>query len=87
MRYIYIVKCKDNSLYTGIAKDYKKRINDHNTSKVWAKYTKSRRPVVLVWKKKVVDVNTAMKLEYTIKRFSREKKEELIAHPRMRLWI
>ena len=78
MRVVYIVRCKDDTLYTGIAKDLEKRISDHNTSKVWAKYTKARRPVVLVWNKSVKDRNVAAQLEYKIKRIGKAKKEELI---------
>lgn len=78
MRFVYILRCKDNSLYTGITNNLEKRIFDHNNSKIWAKYTKSRRPVKLVWKKKVSDKNTASKLEYKIKRMWKQKKEELI---------
>lgn len=78
MRFVYIVRCNDDTLYTGIAKDLEKRISDHNTSVVWAKYTKSRRPVTLVWNKKVKDRIVAAKLEYKIKRFDRERKKKLI---------
>ncbi|MCF7834714.1 GIY-YIG nuclease family protein [Candidatus Gracilibacteria bacterium] len=78
MRFVYILRCKDNSLYTGITNNLEKRIFDHNNSKIGAKYTKSRRPVKLVWKKKVSDKNTASKLEYKIKRMGKQKKEELI---------
>ena len=82
MRFVYIVICNDDSLYTGIAKDLEKRISDHNTSSVWAKYTKSRRPVSLVWYTQVADRILAAKLEYKIKKMWREKKEELIASHR-----
>lgn len=78
MWYIYILRCKDKTLYTGITNDITKRIFDHNNSRCGAKYTKSRRPVELVRSKKVKDKVTAMKLEYTTKRLSREKKEEVI---------
>jgi len=76
---VYIVRCNDNSLYTGIAKDLAKRISDHNISKTWAKYTKSRRPVILVWSKKVSNRKEASQLELKIKKLWREKKEEIIA--------
>ncbi len=78
MRFVYIVSCNDGTLYTWITNNLEKRIADHNSSSLWAKYTKSRRPVVLVRHKKVADRNTAAKLEYSIKRMSREKKEQLI---------
>ena len=78
MRYVYMVRCSDTTLYTGIAKDVEKRIFDHNTSKVGAKYTKSRRPVTLVRHKRFPDRNTASKEEYRIKRIGKEAKEKLI---------
>lgn len=79
MRFVYIVRCIDNSLYTGITNDLDKRMFDHNNSKTWAKYTKSRRPVVLVWNTKVIDRNTASKLELKIKKMGKQKKEEIVA--------
>ncbi|MFZ2150786.1 MAG: GIY-YIG nuclease family protein [Candidatus Absconditicoccaceae bacterium] len=79
MRFVYIVRCNDNSLYTGIAKDLTKRISDHNNSKTGAKYTKSRRPVDLIWSKKVADRNEASKLELQIKKLGKQQKEEMIA--------
>jgi len=78
MRYVYMLRCNDKTLYTGITNDLKKRVLAHNTSKAWARYTKSRRPVKLVWNKKVKDKITAMKLEYATKRIGKEKKEELV---------
>jgi putative endonuclease len=75
---VYIVRCSDETLYTGIAKDLEKRISDHNSSSVGAKYTKSRRPVKLVRHKKVKDRNVASKEEYRIKRIGKEKKEALL---------
>ncbi len=78
MRYVYMLRCNDATLYTGITNDVEKRIFDHNNSKIWAKYTKSRRPVALIRKKRMKDKIAAMKLEYKIKRLSREKKKELI---------
>ena len=78
MRYVYMVRCSDETLYTGIAKDLEKRISDHNTSSVGAKYTKSRRPVTLVRKKKFKDRATASKEEYRIKRIGKERKEQML---------
>ena len=75
---VYIVRCHDDTLYTGMTKDLEKRVFDHNNSKIWAKYTKARRPVKLVWHQKVGERNDAAKLEFQIKKFAREKKEELI---------
>lgn len=79
MRWVYIVRCKDNSLYTGIAKDLTKRIYDHNHSKTGARYTKSRRPVTLIWSQKVADRNEASKLELKIKKLWKQQKEKMIS--------
>jgi len=78
MRFTYIVKCKDNTLYTGFTNNIKKRVFDHNNSKIWAKYTKSRRPVKLVRKQKTESKISAMQLEYRIKKITREKKQKII---------
>ncbi len=79
MRYTYIVRCADNTLYTGITNNLEKRIFDHNNSKIWAKYTKSRRPVKLVRNKESKNKALAMKLEYKIKNITKHKKEEMIS--------
>jgi len=78
MRFTYIIRCADNTLYTGITNDLEKRIFDHNNSKIWAKYTKSRRPVKLVRSQKSEDKVSAMQLEYKIKKIPKQKKENLL---------
>lgn len=78
MWYVYMVRCNDNTLYTGITNDLEKRIIDHNTSKAWAKYTKGRRPVKLVRSKKVKDKSMAAKREYAIKQMKKSEKELLV---------
>lgn len=78
MRFVYIVRCKDNSLYTGITKDVAKRIDEHNNSPLWAKYTRNKRPINLVWSKEVEDRSSATKLEQQIKKLTKIQKEELI---------
>ncbi|MFA7717296.1 MAG: GIY-YIG nuclease family protein [Candidatus Absconditabacterales bacterium] len=78
MRYVYILRCKDKTLYTGITNDTEKRLHDHNNSTCGARYTKSRRPVKLIWKKRMKDRVAAMKMEYKVKRLSRARKEELV---------
>ena len=77
MNYTYILKCKDDSLYTGWTNDLKKRITSHNAGK-GAKYTKARRPVELVYYEKFQTREEAMKREYAIKQLSRKEKEALI---------
>lgn len=76
--YIYIVKCADSSYYTGITTDVQRRIQEHNSSPKSARYTRSRRPVQLVWTKEVKDRSEASKEEYRIKQLSRKDKEKLI---------
>ena len=77
MNYTYILKCKDDSLYTGWTNDLKKRITSHNAGK-GAKYTKARRPVELVYYEEFQTREEAMKREYSIKQLSRKEKEALI---------
>ena len=77
MNYTYIVKCKDGSLYTGWTNDLEKRIIAHNEGK-GAKYTKSRRPVTLVYYETFETKEEAMSREYHIKRKSRREKEKLL---------
>lgn len=77
MNYTYILKCKDDSLYTGWTNDLKKRITSHNAGK-GAKYTKTRRPVELVYYEEFQTREEAMKREYAIKQLSRKEKEALI---------
>lgn len=78
MYYVYIVQCSDNSLYTGITTDVKRRVFEHNNLQKGAKYTKSRRPVVLVYTKECAGRSDASKCEYQIKKLSRSDKLKLI---------
>ena len=77
MNYTYIVKCRDGSLYTGWTNNLEKRIEDHNAGR-GAKYTKARRPVVLVYKEEFTTKQEAMKREWEIKRLSRKEKLSMI---------
>lgn len=78
MYYLYIVRCKDKTLYTGIATDLKRRLSEHNNSKLGAKYTLARRPVKLVYTRKFRNRSLASKEENRIKKLSREEKLKLI---------
>ncbi|MCG7340217.1 GIY-YIG nuclease family protein [Staphylococcus sp. ACRSN] len=75
--YIYIVRCKDGSLYTGYAKNVEQRVAKHNNGQ-GAKYTKVRRPVELVYQEVFDSKSEALKREYEIKTFTRNKKLDLI---------
>ena len=76
--FTYMVRCSDNTLYTGITTDLARRIEEHNNSYKGAKYTKARRPVSLVYSEKHSDRSSASKHEYRIKKMSREAKNLLI---------
>lgn len=77
MNYVYILKCSDNSLYTGWTNNLERRINAHNEGK-GAKYTKGRAPVKLMYIEKFDDKKLAMKREYQIKQLTRIEKFKLI---------
>ena len=77
MNYTYILKCKDNTLYTGWTNNLEKRIEAHNAGK-GAKYTKARLPVELVYYEQFETKEEAMKREYAIKQMSRKMKDALI---------
>ena len=77
MNYTYIVKCSDGSFYTGWTNNVEKRVKAHNEGK-GAKYTKSRRPVELIYYEEFQTKEEAMSREYTIKRMTRQKKELLV---------
>jgi len=72
--HLYIVKCSDDTLYTGITTDVTRRVNEHNTSKRAAKYTSIRRPVELLFSKECVSRSDAIKEELRVKKLPREKK-------------
>jgi len=82
MYYLYILLCVDSSLYTGIAVDVKKRVVEHNTSHLGAKYTRGRRPVKLVYTKEFPTRSRALKEESRIKKLSRVQKLQLILEPK-----
>ena len=75
--YTYIVKCSDETFYTGWTNDLEKRIEMHNSGK-GAKYTKARLPVELVYYEAFDTKEEAMSREWHIKRLSRSEKQKLI---------
>ena len=75
---VYILRCADGSLYTGITTDLERRVTVHNSGK-GAKYTRSRLPVAPVYRETVPDKGIALRREIEIKRLSREEKLQLIA--------
>ncbi|OUU26808.1 MAG: endonuclease [Candidatus Endolissoclinum sp. TMED37] len=79
MYYVYIVECADGTYYTGITTDIDRRLLEHNYSFKSAKYTRSRRPVRLVYSAEAGDRSTASKEEYRIKKMSRAQKKSFIS--------
>ena len=77
MNYVYILRCADNTLYCGWTTDLEKRLAAHNSGH-GAKYTRSRRPLVLVYAEVHADRHDALSREWHIKRMSREEKIKLV---------
>lgn len=76
MNYTYIVRCNDGTYYTGWTNDIEKRLKTHNEGK-GAKYTKTRRPVTLVYYESFQTKEEAMRREWEIKQMKRGEKEKL----------
>jgi predicted GIY-YIG superfamily endonuclease/SAM-dependent methyltransferase len=76
--YVYILRCSDDTLYTGITTDLERRLDEHNHSPKGAKYTRNRRPVALVYSEPCSNKSAASKREYAIKQLKRSQKEELL---------
>ncbi|MFA5502744.1 MAG: DUF429 domain-containing protein [Sulfurovaceae bacterium] len=77
---VYILKCADNTLYTGVTTDLNRRLKEHNSSNLGAKYTRAKRPVELVYFENCDDKVHAMQREYAIKQLKRSEKLELISY-------
>lgn len=75
---VYIVRCADDSLYTGITTDLGRRLHEHNNARVGAKYTRARRPVDLVYEERAESRSQASKREKEIKNLSQKQKLMLI---------
>ena len=75
--YVYILRCKDDSLYTGWWIDLEKRLALHNSGK-GAKYTRSKRPCKLVYYEEISNKSDALKREIAIKKLTKSKKEDLV---------
>lgn len=78
MYYLYILKCADGTLYTGITNELERRIKEHNSPDLGAKYTRGRRPVELLFSKPFENRAAALKEEYRIKKLSKEQKLKMI---------
>jgi putative endonuclease len=76
--FFYVLRCCDDTLYAGVTTDIKRRLLEHNTSRRGAKYTRTRRPVELVFWSDFENRSTAQKAEYKFKKLTREQKEKAI---------
>ena len=75
--YLYILRCKDDTLYTGITTDVEKRLEAHRSGK-GAKYTRGRAPLELAYRETCGSHSQALKREYQVKALSRQEKQRLI---------
>ena len=75
--FVYMLRCGDGTLYTGITDDIQRRLAAHRAGK-GAKYTRGRGPLELVYQEELPDKSDALKREYAIKRLRREEKEQLL---------
>lgn len=85
MCYVYIVRCADQTLYTGWTNDLKRRVAAHNNGQ-GAKYTRARRPVELVYAEACRDKGSALRREWQIKRLRAEQKRQLISSGEITGW-
>jgi len=78
--YVYVLRCADDTLYTGITTDLQRRLDEHNgEGRLGARYTRNRRPVALVHSEQMADRATAARREAAIKRLSRPQKLALFS--------
>jgi len=80
---VYLVRCKDDSLYTGVALDVDRRLEEHREGKRGAKYLRGRAPLELVLRRELGDRSLALKVELRIKKLSRKAKENMIENPKI----
>ncbi|MFA6550953.1 MAG: GIY-YIG nuclease family protein [Patescibacteria group bacterium] len=85
MWHIYILQCKDKTFYTGITTDLKRRVKEHNTSTLGAKYTRGRRPVKLVYTKTLKNKSAALKEELRIKQLTRAEKLQFLSFNKIKI--
>ena len=76
--FVYMLRCADNSLYTGITTDLTRRVIEHNAEKSVTRYTRVRQPVALVYHEKAASRSTASSREAQIKKLSKMRKEKML---------
>ena len=81
--FLYLIRCADGSLYTGVTTDVQRRLAEHQGSSTsagrGAKFLRGKQPLALVYETTVRDRSTALKLEYKVKQLSKAEKEALVA--------
>ena len=77
MAFVYVLRCRDGSLYTGAAKDLEARLRRHRAGQA-SRYTRSRLPVALLWSRELPTWGEALREEHRIKRLPRRQKEALL---------
>lgn len=80
--FLYVLRCADDTLYTGITTDPERREHEHNSSRKGAKYTRCRRPVEMVAVWEYADRSEASRAEYAFKQLDRHEKLERVRQPR-----
>lgn len=75
---VYLARCSDGTLYTGVTTDLERRLAEHNAG-CGASYTRSRVPLALVYREPAPDRSGALRREHAIKRLSRAEKEKLVS--------
>ncbi|TRO64281.1 GIY-YIG nuclease family protein [Christiangramia sabulilitoris] len=78
LSFVYILKCSDDTFYTGVTLNLEKRLEEHISGAHPGSYTEKRKPVELVWCSEFTDINLAIEKEKQIKKWSRPKKQALI---------
>lgn len=78
---VYVIRCADNSLYTGISTDVERRLRQHSDGQGGARYLRGRAPLELVFTQSVGDRSCASRVEHRLKRLSKEDKERLLRDP------
>ena len=80
---VYILRCSDDSLYTGIATDVERRLREHEGGKTGAKYVRGRTPISLMFQQEVGDRSRASRIEHYIKKLPKKEKERYLGSPNL----
>jgi len=84
--FLYVIRCKDNSLYTGVTTDISRRVREHSSESKGAKYTRSRGPFDVVYCERCIDRSAAQKKESAFKKLSKKEKEKKVSIYLLEKW-